>query len=83
MLLLQSKIKAHSGEEAVIFKPDDIASSNAPNLVPVMYRIAVEHFAQKNRNTFKIFECRNSTKLKTDWKPSLPDKLISAGHQVL
>lgn len=69
-------------DKVPILKPDDIIENNVPTLVPVMYRIATEHFVQKNESVFKIIECRNATKLISDWKPSLPDRLISLGHQV-
>lgn len=69
-------------DKVPIFKADDIVNNNSPTLVPIMYRIATEHFVQSNMSTFKIIECRNVTKLISDWKPSLPDRLISLGHQV-
>ncbi|ODM98951.1 hypothetical protein Ocin01_07731 [Orchesella cincta] len=82
--ILISKIKAHAEITKVsLFKADEIINKNAETLVPVMYRIATEEFVKTDKNTFKIIECRNATKLISDWKPSLPDLLISLGHQVI
>ncbi|CAL8111589.1 unnamed protein product [Orchesella dallaii] len=82
--ILICKIKAHAETTNVpIFNANDITKKNASTLVPVMYRIATEAFVKTNKSTFKIIECRNVTKLISDWKPSLPDLLISLGHQVI
>ncbi|CAG7825863.1 unnamed protein product [Allacma fusca] len=81
--LLKEKIQAHSGENVELFTGNEVIANNTPSLVSVMFRLATEDFVRKSSGIFKIIECRNSTKLSTEWKPSLVDIVISLGHQVI
>ena len=65
-----------------MFTADEVIKNNMPTLVSVMFRLAAEDFVRSSKTTFKIIECRNSTKLSTDWKPSLVDIILELGHQV-